>query len=196
MRVFFITVLSFCFVESFSQDSTSAINGNERFTYFDTLIKWQCGVEGYRSQKLKKRKINNELEIVRVINDVVLKKITIDSSLVILKNKAQNIYYDTFEKNGFIVKKILVNNEYIKYSLIDAAKKEGNENYVGAVLASTYDLYCKNFPNGKEIYGINIDINFFGKIVLKKIKCRYQITNNLALGDSGYIFDTIRVIFW
>jgi hypothetical protein len=195
MKTFFIILVSFCCIKSYAQGYTYPAHGYEDFKKNDTIIKSQCGTERYFSKKLKKRVVRKELKLVKLVDDVVLNKITIDSLLSILKTKSIKFEHETYEKNNHSIKKIIIHSEYIKYSLVIAIRKATLETYRGARLMSTYKLYCKKNAPESEIYAIDIDNNFFRDKVIKKISSKYQVYNNLALEDASYISDEIRIIF-
>jgi hypothetical protein len=196
MRTFLIILASFYCAESYTQDSTYPAHGNEEFKKFDIAIKSQCGIKKYYSKKLKKGIIKKELKLVKLVDDVVQKKETIDSLLSTLKAKSIKFQYETYEKNNHSIQKIYFQGEYLKFSIVKANNTKGDESYLGAAFKSTYRLYCKKNAPESEIYAIDMDIDFFREKVIKSITSKYQVYNVLNIGDASYISDNIRIIFW
>lgn len=186
----------FCCIKSYGQSFLFPAHSQEDFKKYDTIVKTQCGTAKYYSRKLKKRVVRKELELVKLVDDVVRKKIILDTLLSILKARSISCQYETYEKNNHSVQKVIIRSDYIKYSIVIAFSKATHETYCGARLVSTYKLFCKKDAPESEIYAIDIDYIFFRKKVIKEISSTYQAYNDLAIGDAGFISDEIRVIFW
>lgn len=196
MRIFFtILLVSIYCIKSYGQGYIYPVHNLEDFKKYDTIVKSQCGTKRYYSKNLKKRVIRKELELVKLVDDVVINKVTIDSFFSIAIAKRLKFYCDTFQKNNHTIQRIVINSDYIKYSIVIAFSNSTLITYRGATLKSTYKLFCKKDAPESEIYAIDIDYNFFRDKVIKHISSTYQVYNDLGIGDARFISDEIRVIF-
>jgi hypothetical protein len=169
--------------------------GSKNFDHLYAAIKLECGSEnGYRGIKLKDKKAKKDLWIVSIVNNMILGEISILEADSILKKKNIKPFIRPNNKPGYEAEHMIINGDYIKFSIISARIKGTNSKIIGATLRSTYELYCNPNPLF-TIPSVNIDIDFFKKKVMKKISCRYQVFNNLALGAASYMWDELHFIF-
>lgn len=191
--VFILLLLtsSYCF----SQDSLTTGMGSRSFDHLYAAIKDECGYDDeYEVIKFKKNKVKKDLWIVRIVNDIVLAKVSIKEADSILERKGVNPIIQPYKKDGFDASKIIINGTYIKFSIILAKKKEADVTFIGATLKSTYDIHCKSNPLF-IVPSVHIDVGFFKEKVIKNITCRYQVFNDLELGMANYMMNELRFIF-
>lgn len=180
---------------SFSQDFTSSGMGSKNFDHLYKAIKQECGYEnGYAGVKLKKTKIKKDLWIVSIVNEIMLAKLSIQDADSILKKRGIKPFVRPYNKTGYEVIHMIINGNYIEFSIISATEKKTPITYVGATLKSNYEIHCK--PNPLFVIpSVNIDVDFFRKRVMKKISCHYNVFNDLELGVANYMANKLNLIF-
>jgi hypothetical protein len=190
--LFFFVLKSFY---SFSQLAEPSGMGSKNFDHLYAEIKTECGFENeYAGIKFKKKKIKKDLLIVRIVNKIMLAELTLQQADSILKRKGFKPFTNPYNQLGYDANKMIINGTFIKFSVISATKKEVPITFLGATLKSTYEIHCKSNPLF-IVPSVDIDVDFFRKKVMKKISCRYQVFNDLALGAASYMWNELHFIF-
>jgi len=196
MRYYFLGFLLICTELIAGQDTIATGMGSSNFQHCYWAISNQCGGDSqYTSIKFKRRKIKEELTLVSVVNDVMNKSLTIQEADSIFNAKELHPYYLKYEKDKYVIERIILNTEYIGYVIIIATEKNTGKMFLGATLKNSFDLYCKSYPYNL-INAIRIDVRFFKKYVMKKITCKFQVFDNLALGDAYHMWNELHIHFF
>jgi hypothetical protein len=169
---------------SFSQGAKLSVSNKLEFDRLDSMIRHYCGErEGYIGVKMNRKEIKRDLQLVRLIDDLSNKKITLLELDSILKLSGLKPYFETHKTDQYNEQMLTFHGSYIRFNAFWAIANKDGKIYSGAVLDSEYTLYCKGIPD-VSITEVPIDVKFFKTKVVRQLTCNYEVNTRLRVGDA------------